>query len=102
MDKNRRRFVQAGLASGAGLAAGGLADAAKAHEARKKRREMDILILGGTGFIGPHMVREALNRGHRVSLFNRGRSNRNLFPDLELFVGDRNNALDALKGHRWP
>lgn len=101
MDKNRRRFVQAGLASGAGVAVGGLADSANAHEARKRRREMDILVLGGTGFIGPHMVREALNRGHGVGLFNRGRSNRDLFPDLELFVGDRNKKLDALKGHRW-
>ena len=62
---------------------------------------MKLLILGGTGFIGPHMVREALRRGHDVSLFNRGRTDDELFPDLELFVGDRDRQLDALKGHEW-
>lgn len=60
-----------------------------------------ILILGGTGFIGPHMVHEALRRGHEVTLFNRGRTNRTLFPDLELLVGDRDNKLDALRGRKW-
>ena len=62
---------------------------------------MDILILGGTGFIGPHMVREALRRGHNVSLFNRGKTNNTLFPDLKLYVGDRDGGLDALKGNKW-
>ena len=50
---------------------------------------MSILILGGTGFIGPHMVRYAASRGHTVTLFNRGRTNTHLFPDLEKLVGDR-------------
>ena len=62
---------------------------------------MRILILGGTGFIGPHMVREALRRGHEVSLFNRGRTNNELFPDLKLFKGDRNSGLQSLKGGEW-
>lgn len=62
---------------------------------------MDILILGGTGFIGPHVVRHALGRGHRVTLFNRGRSNRHLFPETEKLVGDRDNDLSALAGRRW-
>ena len=39
-----------------------------------------LLILGGTGFIGPHMVRYAMYRGHEVTLFNRGRTNPGLFP----------------------
>lgn len=47
------------------------------------------------------MVREALRRGHKVSLFNRGRSNDELFPDLERYIGDRDGDLDALKGHEW-
>jgi len=103
MNSNRRRILQAGLATGAGLAASGLVGTATAHEKPKKnqRNSLDILVLGGTGFLGPHMVREALIRGHRVSLFNRGRSNVDLFPDLTLYVGDRDNGLDALKGHRW-
>ncbi len=47
------------------------------------------------------MVREALRRGHEVSLFNRGRSNDELFPDLERYIGDRDGQLDALEGHEW-
>jgi 2'-hydroxyisoflavone reductase len=64
-------------------------------------RPLRVLILGGTGFIGPHMVREALRRGHEVELFNRGRTDSDLFPDLKLLVGDRNNGLDALEGGSW-
>ncbi len=60
-----------------------------------------ILLLGGTGFIGPHMVREALRRGHEVTLFNRMRTNSGLFPDLVTLKGDRDNGLDALEGKRW-
>lgn len=62
---------------------------------------LSILILGGTGFIGPHMVREVLRRGHSVTLFNRGRTNNTLFPDLETIKGDRDGGLDGLKGRRW-
>lgn len=47
------------------------------------------------------MVREALRRGHDVSLFNRGRTNNELFPDLKLFKGDRNNGLQPLEGGKW-
>ncbi len=57
-----------------------------------------ILILGGTGFIGPYEVLYALERGHTVTLFNRGRTNTNLFPDVETLIGDRNGQLDALRG----
>ena len=62
---------------------------------------MSILILGGTAFIGPHMVRYAAGRGHTVTLFNRGRTNTHLFPDLEKLVGDRDGDLAALEGRRW-
>ena len=60
-----------------------------------------LLILGGTGFIGPHMVEYALSRGHEVTIFNRGRTNTDLFPGVEKLVGDRNDNLDALKGRTW-
>jgi len=53
---------------------------------------LDILVLGGTGFIGPHIVREALGRGHSVTLFNRGTSNPELFgeePRVTTLIGDR-------------
>lgn len=102
MNKNRRRFIQASLIGGAGLAAGQMPRADSYLDGDKNNQgNLDILILGGTGFIGPHMVREALRRGHKVSLFNRGRSNILLFPDLKLYVGDRNSGLDVLKGHSW-
>ena len=61
-----------------------------------------LLILGGTGFIGPHQVRCALARGHRVTVFNRGRSGKGMFgKDVEELVGDRANDLSALQGRTW-
>lgn len=105
MNIRRRRLLQAGLAGGAAMAGGMLhgevhevADSGRAPPGRVPLR---ILILGGTGFIGPHMVREALRRGHTVELFNRGRTNDELFPDLKTLIGDRNNDLDALQGQTW-
>lgn len=62
---------------------------------------MNIFMLGGTGFIGPHMIRKALRRGHTVTLVNRGKTNNKLFPDLEVLIGDRDGELDALKGRKW-
>ena len=60
-------------------------------------KPLRILILGGTGFIGPHMVHRAQARGHSVTLFNRGRTNSDLFPDVEKLVGDRDGQLEALE-----
>lgn len=65
------------------------------------RDGLHILVLGGTGFIGPHFVRYAMERGHRLTLFNRGRTNTHLFPEAEKLVGDRNSDLAALEGRRW-
>ncbi len=62
---------------------------------------LKVLILGGTGFIGPHMVRALQANGHEVTLFNRGRTNRHLFPDVEKLVGDRAGPLDVLAGRTW-
>ncbi len=62
---------------------------------------MDLLILGGTRFLGRHLVEAALERGHRVTLFNRGVSGPELFPDVERLVGDRDGELSALQGRRW-
>jgi 2'-hydroxyisoflavone reductase len=66
------------------------------------RRALRILILGGTGFIGPHQVRYALERGHALTLFNRGRTAPELFPEVEQLRGDRAaGELDALRGREW-
>lgn len=102
MNNNRRRFLQTSLLGTAAVAAGGVPRVlAEGREPKKASDTFSILVLGGTGFIGPHMVREALRRGHVVSLFNRGKTNKTLFPDLELLVGDRNDKLHALKGRKW-
>ena len=62
---------------------------------------MKLLILGGTIFLGRHLVEAALARGHEVTMFNRGRHNPELFPEVEKLRGDRIVNLDALRGRRW-
>jgi nucleoside-diphosphate-sugar epimerase len=62
---------------------------------------MRILIIGGTRFVGRHLVEAALARGHEVTLFNRGKTNPHLFPHLETIIGDREKDLDKLKGRIW-
>jgi 2'-hydroxyisoflavone reductase len=61
---------------------------------------MRLLILGGTIFLGRHLVASALAHGHEVTLFNRGR-NPNLYPGVEELLGDRHHDLSALHGRRW-
>jgi len=62
---------------------------------------MKLLILGGTLFLGRHAVEAAQARGHEVTLFNRGRTNPELFPEVERLRGDREGGLAALAGRRW-
>lgn len=62
---------------------------------------MDVLILGGTRFLGRAITEVALAAGHRVTLFNRGQTNSDLFRDVEKLVGDRDSDLEPLQGRRW-
>ena len=62
---------------------------------------MELLVLGGTVFLGRHVVDAAIAAGHRVTLFHRGRSNPGLFPECEHVLGDRDGGLGALAGRRW-
>ncbi len=62
---------------------------------------MNLLIFGGTKFVGRHITTGALERGHRVTLFNRGKTNADLFPEAEKISGDRDGGLDALRGRTW-
>lgn len=103
MKNSRREFIKASVMGGAAVAAGmpGTSLAADTENADSKPKSLQILILGGTGFIGPHMVREALRKGHEVTLFNRGRTDITLFPDLETIKGDRDNGLQGLEGRSW-
>ncbi|HZT16974.1 MAG TPA: NAD-dependent epimerase/dehydratase family protein [Gaiellaceae bacterium] len=59
---------------------------------------MRILVLGGTQFLGRHVVEHALARGHEVTLFNRGRTRPDLFPAVERLRGDRDGDLASLAG----
>ena len=62
---------------------------------------MKILIIGGTVFLGRHLVEAALTRGHSVTLFNRGLRHPELFPEVEKLRGDRTGAMEALRGRAW-
>ena len=107
MTTSRREFVQLSLlasgAAGLGFPAKGSADTPNVAAAEKK---LKILVLGGTGLIGPPMVSYALARGHEVTLFNRGKTNTELFPDVEKLQGDRDGNLTSIEqavdaGRRW-
>ncbi len=96
MNNSRRNFLQTTTAS---LSVAAISAALPVQKAAKPLR---ILILGGTGFIGPHQVRYALARGHKLTLFNRGKTNPGLFPDVEHLAGDRQKSeLDELKNREW-
>jgi 2'-hydroxyisoflavone reductase len=62
---------------------------------------LKTLILGGTDFLGRHLVESALKVGHRVTVFNRGRTNPGLWPQVEELRGDRDGDLGALEGRSW-
>jgi nucleoside-diphosphate-sugar epimerase len=70
--------------------------------AKAPRKSLRILILGGTGLTGPHQVRYALSRGHKITLFNRGKQPHTWPGAVEELIGDRNTAdLKALEGREW-
>src|SRR5687767_13749854 len=96
MPTTRRTFISGSIAAGTLLAAN-----TPASTVAPASKPLNILILGGTGFIGPHQVRYAVARGHKVTMFNRGKTNPGLFPGVEHLEGDRNGKLDALKGKSW-
>lgn len=97
---NRRSFLGAALSAGAAATLPGC----RSTGARAPRPRQ-ILVLGGTNFVGPALVERALERGHEVTLFNRGRTRPELFPGCEKLRGDREPAtedLGALEGtRRW-
>jgi len=62
---------------------------------------MRILFIGGTRFLGRHLVQAVLERNHEVTLFNRGKTNPGLFPRVEKIIGDREKDPDLLKGRIW-
>ncbi len=100
MSLKRRDFLHTAVALGA-PALGAAAGNAVAADAAPKDK-LRILILGGTGFTGPHQVRYALERGHHVTLFNRGRRPQPWPGDVVELTGDRNTGdLKSLESGEW-
>ncbi len=98
---SRRDFLIASAAAAAWLS---LPSALHAR-GRAAAKPLDILVMGGTGFLGPHFVEAARARGHKLTLFNRGKSNPTRFDgeefrDIEQLRGDRKSDLSALEGER--
>lgn len=119
MSLNRRTFLKSSAIVGGALSIGGLPSLARSQDTASlnadgvderalvehsaPQKKLSILILGGTGFIGPNQVRYALDRGHDVTLFNRGQTNPGLFPKVKKLIGDRNapDGHSALKGKKF-
>ena len=86
----------------AGAAAGVVLPNALAGVASAATKEKTLLILGGTGFIGPHLTQEALRLNWKVTHFNRGKTAVDTVPPgVESLIGDRKGQLDALRGRAW-
>ncbi len=100
---SRRDLLKLSALAAAASAMPSLAWAAKAGNAGKAAKPLNILILGGTGFTGPFQVAYALERGHKVTLFNRGkRPSPEWSSEVEQLHGDRNTGdLKALEGRKW-
>ena len=108
--KSRRKFLQTGITLGSllpliGSPFGSSALTARDIKTTKALHPLKILILGGTSFLGPQQIAYALNRGHSISTFTRGRTKpavqKDIFDEVEQLIGDRENNLNALKGRKW-
>lgn len=106
---NRRAFLQ-GTAAALGASAfrpqlawaGSMSEALHRAELLPRAEPLNILILGGTGFIGPYQVRYAVARGHKVTVFNRGRRQAGLPESVQQLQGDRATGdLNSLKGKKF-
>ncbi len=99
----RRSFLRTTAAGSLLAATAGAAPRPRQDDdpAPKATEKLDLLILGGTGHLGPATVRAALARGHSMTLFNRGKTNPHLFPELEKLRGDRHDDLVALEDRHW-
>jgi 2'-hydroxyisoflavone reductase len=104
MKKSRREFLGVSLA----LGLTSMIEASpvkKLIDFSKSEKQLKILILGGTSFLGPHQIAYALKRGHEVSIFTRGKTipkiHQELFSKVEHLIGDREDNLEALKNRKW-
>src|SRR5690606_2811185 len=103
MPTSRRDLLKLGALAAASATFATTAAAPAVAPVARAAKPLDILILGGTGFTGPFQVQYALARGHRVTLFNRGkRPSPEWSGDVEQLHGDRDTGdLKALEGRKW-
>lgn len=113
VSKSRRKFLSTSLKAGAfaGLFSNTLLASETAilsqslEHVSKSNHPLNILILGGTSFLGPYQIAYALKRGHSISIFTRGKTiptvHQNLLKNVEHLIGDRENDLEALKNRKW-
>ena len=112
MPIHRRDVLRLGALGTAAIAGSGWSAASRAvaledTSMTRADKPLDLLILGGTGLIGPHQVRYALARGHRVTIFNRGRKQPEWPGQVEQLLGDRDTndyaslMAEVAKGRRW-
>ena len=80
-------------------------DSTQSKNTQKQSKGLSILILGGTSFLGPHQIAYALDRGHTLTTFTRGKTlptvHQDKFKDVEQLIGDRNDDLSALENRKW-
>jgi len=106
MSATRREFLQVTAAAGGALGLGLLGDACtQERQVPQAERPLRILILGGTGISGPHLIDYARARGHEVTIFNRGQTeptvHQELIAETERLIGDRDDDIEALRGRDW-
>jgi 2'-hydroxyisoflavone reductase len=93
MKLTRRTILKAGAGTALALAGGRLM--------AEDKKDRTLLILGGTGFIGPHLTQAAMSSGWKVTHFNRGKRDPDGVEGVETLIGDRKGQLDSLKGRKW-
>src|SRR5690606_33458916 len=94
----RARLHNAGRLPGRGIPARTPGSEAAAIRIGSTRLSLRLLMLGGTGAMGPYLVRAAVARGHRVAVFSRGKRQAELPDAVERLTGDRNGDLGAIRG----
>ncbi len=102
---SRRTFLQAAGTAAAAATLGRTAFAAAPKAPARPAKPLRILVLGGTGYLGPATIEHALARGHKVTMFNRGKTRPDLLPGVERLQGDRDpkkgEGLKALEQGTW-
>ncbi len=105
MPQSRRAFLQTVSADATAMAVTPMAAGQATTATKPASRKLNLLILGGTGFLGPAIVESAMARGHTMTIFNRGKTRPDIFPDVPRLRGnrdpDKDDGLTALKGGSW-